>query len=118
MAGWPTDEAVKKARRALHEEAMGVGVGFLPDADARNTEAVIALDDVARIAVTAAGLPALVSHAEVRAILGTRNPRLPAGTPAPLYENVGGRSLWLRDDIETFAIEFRQRPNVIARRQS
>jgi len=106
MSGWPTDKAVKKAKRAMFEAAL------------ENTGSEVPLMEAARIAVTAAGLPRLVSHAEVRAILGTKNPRLPAGTPAPLYEDVGGRALWLRDDIEAFAVEFQSRPNVIARRQS
>lgn len=98
--GWPTDKAVKDATKAI---------GALSYSDAK---------DCAIAALYAAGLPDLVSHAEVRAILGTRNPRLPAGTPAPLYENVGDRKLWLRDDIVTFAKEFQARPHVRSRRSS
>ena len=92
-AGWPTEKAIRKGMRT----------------------------GMARIAVREclerAGLPELVSHAEVRQILGTKNPRLPAGTPDPLYEDVGGRQLWLRDDIVAFAEEFKQRPNVVSRRR-
>jgi len=102
MAGWPTKQAVKRSAKKLREVAA----------------ATHTYEDEAEIILIAAGLPQLVSHAEVRAILGTRNPRLPAGTPAPLYEDVGGRALWLREDIEAFAVEFQARPNVIARRQS
>src|SRR4051812_25091572 len=100
LPGWPTDKAVKRALRPIVDAADGREVSR----------------QVARDALAAAGLPELVSHAEVRAILGTRNPRLPAGTPDPLYEDVGGRALWLRSDIETFAVEFQNRPHVRSRR--
>lgn len=105
MSGWPTQDAVRKGASAVR--TLRANLGDEPGA----TEA-------ARVAVTAAGLPDLVSHAEVRAILGTRNPRLPAGTPAPLYDDVGGRALWLKDDIESFAVEFQARPHVRSRRTS
>jgi hypothetical protein len=98
MSGWPTDKAVRDAAKVL---------------------SVVTTHDpvlLAESAVAAAGLPELVSHAEARAILGTRNPRLPAGMPAPLYENVGDRKLWLRDDVEAFATEFQARPHVRSRR--
>jgi hypothetical protein len=100
MPGWPTDKAVKDAAQAI---------GALEYGNA---------DECAIAALYAAGLPELVSHAEARAILGTRNPRLPAGMPAPLYENVGDRKLWLRDDVEAFATEFQARPHVRSRRAS
>ena len=112
-AGWPTQKAVRRAKRALGDEALTRGVGL----GGSSTGGEFSLTEIARIAVTAAGLPELVSHAEVRSILGTKNPRLPAGTPDPLYEDVGGRQLWLRDDIVAFAEEFKQRPNVRLRRQ-
>jgi hypothetical protein len=93
MPGWPTDKAVKAAWKAFNRA-----------------------DGTMEAALEAAGLPELVSHAEARAILGTRNPRLPAGMPPPLYENVGDRKLWLRDDVEAFATEFQARPHVRSRR--
>lgn len=105
VAGWPTDKAVKAAKRRLLA---------IQDWSDPATVAATTLD--------AAGLPELVSHAEARAILGTRNPRLPAGMPPPLYgeggvhPQVGDRSLWLRDDIEAFAKEFQARPHVRSRR--
>jgi hypothetical protein len=102
MPGWPTDKAVKDALKPIVDAAEGREVSRA----------------VARDALEAAGLPELVSHAEARAILGTRNPRLPAGMPAPLYENVGDRKLWLRDDVEAFATEFQARPHVRSRRAS
>lgn len=101
MAGWPTGKAVKAAWKAFDR-----------------------IDGTMESALEAAGLPELVSHAEARAILGTRNPRLPAGMPAPLYgeggvhPKVGDRSLWLRQDIEAFAKEFQARPHVRSRRPS
>ena len=99
MPGWPTKKAVKR----------GASVIPMPPGAERTNVAVAVLER--------AGLPELVSHAEVRSILGTKNPRLPAGTPDPLYEDVGGRALWLRDDIVAFAEEFKKRPNVVSRRQ-
>lgn len=105
MPGWPTQDAVRKG--AIAVRVLRANLGDEPGAT-----------ETARVAVTGAGLPDLVSHAEVRAILGTRNPRLPAGTPAPLYDDVGGRALWLKDDIESFAVEFQARPHVRSRRAS
>lgn len=101
--GWPTNKAAQAAAKQIAHRALH-DVGWKDCLDS----ATSALD--------AAGLPELVSHAEVRAILGTRNPRLPAGTPAPLYPDVGGRALWLRDDIVEFAKEFQARPHVRSRR--
>lgn len=103
MAGWPTDKAVEAAaRQVAHREDYGSWRDCV---------------DTATSALDAAGLPDLIGHNEVRAILGTRSPNLGrvVGLPDPVTE-VAGRKAWLREDIEEFAVEFKARPHVAARR--
>jgi hypothetical protein len=100
--GWPTDKAVRSAARALEN----------PDMDWSSGPA-----SVARLVLRAAGLPELVGARGVIQILDARSPNLDRvkGLPEHVYDLPTGK-LWLREEIEAFAPEYKQRPTVANRR--